>query len=379
MSMRAFFGFSALLLAAVASPPLPAGAQETRTVVTSENSDYFGFDLRTVQDVTLEQCKSDCIDDLSCRAFTYNPKVKWCFLKSDFNQLNHFQGAVAGKIVRADAASDIGAPPALAFISEYMASDARSFRDNLTLATEHTGQGAESLASLGRIETASSRFDQALIAFRGALSLAPDDYYLWIETAESMSRAFNNSYLAGQGALAAINAYQLSRTMETRARALAVLAETLDKSGNYRAGINAYKASLELKDDVAVRSAYLGLRSRQGFRIVNHTIDSDSASPRACVEFSEPLVKSGADYASFVTLDGAAPKAVEAKDRQICVEGLTHGQRYKIAFRPGLPSTSISTCRTAPRWCASPATASCCREACAAASRSFPSTPTAPT
>ena len=338
MSMRAFFGFSALLLAAVASPPLPAGAQETRTVVTSENSDYFGFDLRTVQDVTLDQCKTDCVDDLSCRAFTYNPKVKWCFLKSDFNQLNHFQGAVAGKIVRADAAADIGAPPAMAFISDYMTSDARSFRNSLSLAAEHTGQGAESLASLGRIETASGRFDQALIAFKGALSLTPDDYYLWIETAESMSRAYNNSYLAGQGALAAINAYDLSRTTETRARALAVLADTLDKSGNYRAGINAYKASLELKEDVAVRSAYLGLRARQGFRVVNHTIDSDSATPRACVEFSEPLVKSGADYASFVTLDGAAPKAVEAKDRQICVEGLNHGQRYKIAFRPGLPS-----------------------------------------
>src|SRR5690606_6452387 len=138
--------------------------------------------------------------------------VKWCFLKSDFNQLNHFQGAIAGKVVKADNDADIGAPPALAFISDYMTSDARSFRDNLSLAIDQQGQGAESLASLGRIESASSRFDQALAAYRGALSLAPDDYYLWIETAEAMSRAANNSYLAGQGALAAINAYKLSRT-----------------------------------------------------------------------------------------------------------------------------------------------------------------------
>jgi len=339
MSRRAIFGFSALLLSALAAPPLPVHAEETRSVVTTENSDYFGFDLRTVQDVTLDQCKTDCIDDLSCRAFTYNPKVKWCFLKSDFNQLNHFQGAVAGKIVKADDAADIGAPPALSFLGDYMQGEARSFRSGLALAPEHQGQGAESLASLGRIEAASGHFDRALTAFRGALSLAPEDYYLWIETAETMGRAANNSYLAGQGALAAINAYQLSRTSETRARALAVLGDTLDKSASYRAGINAYKASLALKDDVAVRSAYLGLRARQGFRVVGHTIDSDSASPRACVEFSEPLVKAGADYASFVTLDGAAPKAVEAKDRQICVEGLTHGQRYKIGFRAGLPSS----------------------------------------
>ncbi|WP_242220133.1 alpha-2-macroglobulin family protein [Shinella zoogloeoides] len=338
MSMRAIFGFSALLLSAVASPLHIAHAEETRTVVTTDNGDYFGFDLRTVQDVTLDQCKTDCIDDMSCRAFTYNPKVKWCFLKSDFNQLNHFQGAVAGKIIKADNAADIGAAPALAFITEYMTNDARAFRDNLAIPSGQEGQGAESLASLGRIETASSRFDEALAAYKGALSIAPDDYYLWLETAESMARATNNSYLAGQGALAAINAYQLSRTTETRARALAVLGDTLDVSGSYRAGINAYKASLEQEEDVAVRSAYVSLRTRQGFRIVNHTIDSDSANPRACVEFSEPLVKSGADYASFVTLDGAAPKAVEAKDRQICVEGLSHGQHYKIAFRTGLPS-----------------------------------------
>ena len=343
MSMRAIFGFSALLLSAVASPPQIAHAEETRTVVTTENSDYFGFDLRTVQDVTLDQCKTDCIDDMSCRAFTYNPKVKWCFLKSDFNQLNHFQGAIAGKIVKADNAADIGAPPALSFVSEYMMNDARALRDNLSLPAGQEGQGSESLASLGRIETASSRFDEALAAYKGALSIAPDDYYLWLETAEAMGRAVNNSYLAGQGALAAINAYQLSRTTETRARALAVMADTLDKSANYRAGINAYKASLDLKEDVAVRSAYLGLRARQGFRVVNHTIDSDSANPRACVEFSEPLVKSGADYASFVTLDGATPKAVEAKDRQVCVEGLAHGQRYKITFRPGLPSAVDET------------------------------------
>ncbi|MDW3502953.1 hypothetical protein NQ272_27755, partial [Escherichia coli] len=69
MSKRAFLGFSALLLSVMASLPLPAQAEETRSVVTSENSDYFGFDLRTVQDVTLDQCKSDCVDDLSCRAF----------------------------------------------------------------------------------------------------------------------------------------------------------------------------------------------------------------------------------------------------------------------------------------------------------------------
>ncbi|MGO8119357.1 hypothetical protein AB9F43_32885, partial [Rhizobium leguminosarum] len=68
-----------------------------------------------------------------------------------------------------------------------------------------------------------------------------------------------------------------------------------------------------------------------------HTVDADSATPRACVTFSEALVKT-TGYTPFVTLNGEAPKALETKDKQICVEGLTHGQTYKIGFRTGLPS-----------------------------------------
>lgn len=337
--MRAFIGFSAIFLA-IAASAFPGQAAETkRSIVTTENGDYFGFDLRTVQNVTLDQCKTSCIDDMSCRAFTYNPKVKWCFLKSDFSQLNGFPGTTAGKIVLTDGEPDVGAAPSLDFIPEGMVAEARALKTNLALLGTQEGQGAESLASLGRIEISSGRVSEALDAYKGALSLAPDDRHLWIEMAQAAALATDNSYLTGQGPLAALNAYWLTRTTSARAQALAVLAETLDKSANYRAGIDAYKASLALVEDPTVRAAYLDLKARQGFRVVQHTIDNDSVSPRACVQFSEPLVKFGADYASFVTLDGKAPKGVEAKDNQICVEGLNHGQRYKLAFRQGLPSS----------------------------------------
>ncbi|MDX3928309.1 MAG: alpha-2-macroglobulin family protein [Shinella sp.] len=337
--MRAFIGFSALVLSALFASPPSQAAEGTREIVTTENGDYFGFDLRTVQNVTLDQCKADCVNDQSCRAFTYNPKVKWCFLKSDFNQLNSFPGAVAGRIVEAESEADIGAAPALSFLSSSLVSEARDLRRDLALSDDQQGQGAESLAAFARSETESGRIDNALNAYKGALSLAPDNLGLWLEMARAAAQAQDNSYLAGQGALAALNAYQLTRSASGRAEALAVLADTLDKSQNYRAGINAYKASLELKDDAAVRAAYLDLKARQGFRVVNHTIDSDSVSPRACAQFSETLLKRGTDYASFVMLDGAAPKAVEAKDNQICIEGLKHGQRYRVGFRSGLPSS----------------------------------------
>ncbi|MCD2183085.1 alpha-2-macroglobulin family protein [Rhizobium sp. GN54] len=338
--MRAFIGFLCALLFTLAPGLHPGHAAETRrTVVTTDNADYFGFDLRTVQNVTLDQCKAQCIDDLSCRAFTYNPKVKWCFLKSDFSQLNGFAGTVAGKIALTDGEADIGAAPSLTFISDNLQQEARALRSSLSLLSAQDGQGVESLAALGRIEASSSRYSEALDAYKGALSLSPDDRFLWTEMAQTASQTTDNSYLTGQGPLAALNAYWLTRTTSARAEALAVLALALDKSGNYRAGIDAYKESLALADDAIVRAAYLDLKARQGFRLVQHTIDNDSVSPRACVQFSEPLMKVGTDYAGFVTLDGAAPKGVEAKDNQICIEGLNHGQRYRLAFRPGLPSS----------------------------------------
>ena len=95
-----------------------AWAVEARQIVTTPNSDYFGFDLRSEQNVTLDQCKTSCLGDSQCRAFTYNTKAKWCFLKSDFATIKPFSNAVAGKVVPISGEPDIGAPPAIASRSE---------------------------------------------------------------------------------------------------------------------------------------------------------------------------------------------------------------------------------------------------------------------
>src|SRR5215217_6621610 len=98
MSMRALIRNFAFLITATLMAAGPAFAAD-RHVVTSQDSDYFGFDLRTEQNVSLADCENVCLADSSCKAFTYNPKVKWCFLKSDFNQVNSFAGAIGGKVI----------------------------------------------------------------------------------------------------------------------------------------------------------------------------------------------------------------------------------------------------------------------------------------
>ena len=336
--MRALIRFSAVFIAILIAA-LPAHAADAkRQIVTTADGDYFGFDLRTVQNVTQSGCEAACIADTSCKAFTYNPKVKWCFMKSDFNQLNTFPGAVAGKVVETASAPDIGAAPRLSFISDQLVQESRQMKADLALAEDQQGQGATALEQLARTELAVGNFDNAIKGFSGALSIDPDDSRLWLEAARGAIRAPDNSTAASQAPLAALNGYQLTRTTQSRADALAVLAASLAKTQAYRPALSAYKASLALVSAKTVQAAYADLKSRQGFRVVGNTIDTDSANPRACVQLSEALVKN-TDYAPFVTLDGAAPKALEAKDSQICVEGLTHGQRYKVSLRRGLPSS----------------------------------------
>src|SRR6476620_7778754 len=131
VAMRAARGLSFLVLLFLALGGV-AQAAEARRIATTDNSDYFGFDLRSDQNVTLDQCKTTCLGDPSCRAFTYNTKAKWCFLKSDYNQLKPFSGAVAGKVVNLTGDPDIGAPAELSFFPSWMADEARIYRESLT-------------------------------------------------------------------------------------------------------------------------------------------------------------------------------------------------------------------------------------------------------
>ncbi|MET0576165.1 MAG: alpha-2-macroglobulin family protein [Mesorhizobium sp.] len=344
MSLRALRVFSVLLVALLALLNSAFAAGEARSVVTSDNIDYFGFDLRSEQNVTLDQCKSACLGDSQCRAFTYNTKAKWCFLKSDFNRANPFPGSVGGKIVAVSRAPDIGAPPALTFLPAGLADDARTYRATLTDGTEEGGDtGLAGLIEAGEYATLTNDPRSAMQNFTGAIRLSPDEGETWTKLARAIvavqpANGDETATLQRDATSAALNGYQLLRTAEGRAQALAVLAATLDRRDLSRPALSAYEASLALVNSAAVTAEYRDLKARKGFRVVDHSIDADSSAPRVCAQFSEELVKTGVDYAPFVTVDDQAPKAIEAKDKQICVEGLEHGKRYRVAFRAGLPA-----------------------------------------
>lgn len=335
--------FSAFAIAfCLTAVPFSGQAAETRRVETTADGDYFGFDLRTEKNVTLDRCKSACLGDEACRAFTYNPKVKWCFLKSDFNKLHQTVGSIAGKIVtEGTIGTDMGAPPSLPFFGENLVDEARRLKRELT-----SGDSTEGLGAL-KTEAASAGLNgdprTAMEKFSLAAGISPDESGLWTGLALStLATEPSNSQerwkLQRDATSASWFAYQTSRTSEDRAAALVAMAQALDRREMSRPALQAYEVSLNLTNTASVRAAYEDLKARKGFRIVDHTVDNDNAAPRICAQFSEELVKSGIDYSSFVTLDSNAPQAIEAKDRQICVEGLEHGRTYNVTFRQGLPA-----------------------------------------
>ena len=320
----------------------PALAVEARQVVTTPDGDYFGFDRRSEQNVTLDQCKTSCLGDSQCRAFTYNTKAKWCFLKSDFATLKPFAGAVAGKVVPLTGDPDLGAPPAVAWFPDWMASEAQAMRKRI-LAEPAGEEGMAALTEAGHNAMLTGDPRTAVQKFTAAVGIQPDDAALWLDLTRAIQAVRGINYqetgtLKSEVTSAGYNAYLVSRTAPVRAGILAALAVGLDSRDLFRPALQAYEASLALVNSALVRAEYEDLKARKGFRVIEHTVEADAVSPRICAQFSEDLVKVGVDYAPFVTVDEAAPKSVEAEGRQICVGGLEHGRQYRVAFRAGLPA-----------------------------------------
>lgn len=321
-----------------------AHAQEgQRRIETTENADYFGFDLRTVQNIGLEDCKAICIGDDRCKAFTYNTKARWCFLKSDHNIINDFEGAIAGRIVTSADEPDIGAAPSLDFVPASYLDDARRYREkNEARSPNARAQGADTLLSAARSASGSGDLDSALKSYAAAAAADGARSRTWLDLARTALDYRTDdrqlaSALRSLAVSAALTAYDTSRTTGNRADALGTLGAAFENVEAWRPALNSYRASLRLRESPALRATYEDLRARKGFRVVDNTVDANSATPRLCVQFSENLMR-GEDYAGFVSVEGIADAPVEVEQKQICVDGLEHGKRYRVTFREGLPS-----------------------------------------
>ncbi|KAB2846784.1 MAG: alpha-2-macroglobulin family protein, partial [Hyphomicrobiaceae bacterium] len=184
----------------------------------------------------------------------------------------------------------------------------------------------------------------AVKAFEMAIVMGDADPALWLGLSKSLLKvrvektSIDRFELPVRATGAAYLAFQRATTPEAKAQALAALAEAFERRSMWRPAIEALQESVNLKDDAVVRDNLDKLRAERGFRMTDYKVDTEAASPRVCVQFSEELAKGHVDFAKFVTVDGKDPQSVSAEGSQLCISGLQHGKRYEIVIRQGVPS-----------------------------------------
>ncbi len=175
----------------------------------------------------------------------------------------------------------------------------------------------------------------------------PDDSANWLRLAHAIfqispKNSSEQTFLLERASTAAYIAYQRAGNAGEEADALAVLGRSMSERKLWRPALDSLRLSLDMREVAEVRRSYEKLRDEYGFRLLDYTVDSDSASPRACFQFSEDLAKR-VDFAPFLALAGSDKPALTAEGKQLCVDGLKHGERYNVNLRAGLPSTVKET------------------------------------
>src|ERR1700722_17334983 len=213
------------------------------------------------------------------------------------------------------------------------------------------GTVAKPLAALRRdADTAVRRRDPngALDALGNIAIVAPADAANWLQLARTIlqTRAADDSERAtilDRAAAVAYIAYQRTANRNEEADALVLIGRSYADRTQWRPALDTLRQSLALRDAADVRGQYEKMREEHGFRVLDYSVDSDSASPRVCFQFSEPLPGKRIDLSPFVSLAGQDKPALSVDEKQLCIEGLDHGERYGITVRAGLPSTVKET------------------------------------
>ncbi|WP_083445335.1 alpha-2-macroglobulin family protein [Ruegeria sp. 6PALISEP08] len=332
--------FSLLILPAAV---LAQDAMPEFRYITSRDTDYYGSDLDALFDTDLKSCIQACSATAQCTAFTYNTRSDACFPKSGVNRQETYQGALsAQKVQNSQQALTLGktrAETLNALGSSDLNTVTKQARDLgfLHPAGEHDLQAVLDAARNASSVTQAMQWTGVAVS----LSDAPD---LWVEYARLLLTMNPSGWnerrdLRDRALNAAINGYLRAEAPGTQIAALMTMANALEEVERGRDMIPVLRLAEQVQPREDVLAALDNAIGKYGFRVVDSSVDSDAAAPRICVEFSEPLVKAGVDYDPFVqrSEDGLV---VQAEDKQLCVDGVAHGQRYRLTVRQGLPATS---------------------------------------
>lgn len=330
---------------------MPAAAQDlipSKRLVLSENTDMPGSDIASIFDTTLDACQRACLTNKQCKAFTFNTRNGSCFPKSKVGEAAAFDGAYSGTVLEAEKSAEDRAEARRAelnFVQDWELSGITQQAEQL--ANTHTTNGYSAEDHLGAAADAEANGDMVLASnYAGAALNLTDSADGWAEYARLLlaagQKAGDRSYL-DRAYYASVNAFLRSDNKAQEHSILLTMGDALESIDRGRDKVQALRLAqaLQPRDDTAL--ALDDAIGKYGFRIVDNIVQTDSARPRICVNFSEALAKSGVDYATFVQLPSAGLTVTTDGWQQLCVEGVTFGSRNTITFREGLPSADGQT------------------------------------
>ncbi|WP_312869787.1 alpha-2-macroglobulin family protein [Jiella pacifica] len=357
--MQRFGGFCLAALAALAILGASlsvafAQASGERSVVVTRDADYFGRDYDILKNTDLDGCSAACKADQRCKAFTINERSRWCFLKDGVGELRRVAGAVSGEIVDVPAVDETtisARAKELDFIPAASVEAANRYRLELAGAErdkELAPVPADGLASQARSALA---FPEAIRLWQEVLKREPLDQGAWQSLAAAALAHQPSEYDQQQqnAALrkdAAVNAYLTAGGEAEKAAALAAIAGSFEAEENWKLAIRAYRRSVAEASDPEVATRLESVLASHGFRILENTVDNNAANPRICLTFSDQLSRkltTSENPGDYLSIEGGDTLPVTAEGSQICVDGVKHGERYRIVARPGITSVDGET------------------------------------
>ncbi|MCB4457108.1 alpha-2-macroglobulin family protein [Leisingera sp. McT4-56] len=337
------FAFFAVFPAAWAGPAVPGFRYQSYA-----DTDFFGSDLQPLFDTDVASCARACSAQADCAGFVFNQKANACFPKSALAQSSPYAGAVSA--VKQPAAGGLAAAAAsraarLDFLPEQDLQRASGFARSLGLDYPLAAADAAEAraAARARLREGDSHGALRWMAQAVVLSDAAADWtsfsgYLLRAAKDSSSRSQQRRYRS-QAYAAALNGYLRAADPAAQAEALAAAARVQELQARGRAMLPLLRLAQDIAPDAARAAQLEDAIAKYGFRVLTSTVESDSAAPRICAEFSEDLEQAGTDYENYVRLPEAS-LAVTAQGRQLCLDGVEHGKRYRLTLRRGLPAAS---------------------------------------
>ena len=164
------------------------------------------------------------------------------------------------------------------------------------------GSSAKPLAQLRRDADAAFQKNDVrngVVLLGQIVAAAPNESANWLRLARATMLLWSPNErerreLLERAATAAYIAYQRAGNRNEEADSLTVLGRSYSERRIWRPALDALRLSLELREVADVRALYEKMREDHGFRMLDYSVDSDAASPRACFQFSEDAARPSA-------------------------------------------------------------------------------------